>query len=57
MWVLDFMEQRFHNMSPGDFESVSIKAGDSEMKERLKIEEATGEKKSERRGPWRQAQG
>ena len=39
MWVLDFLQERFHNMSPGDF----IKAGDSETKERLTVEEARGE--------------
>lgn len=27
-------------MSPGDFESVTIKGGDSETEERLRIEEA-----------------
>ena len=43
MWVLDFMEQRFHNMSPGDFESVFIKAGDSETKGGLRVAGVTGE--------------
>lgn len=33
------------------------KAGDSETKGRFKIEEATGEEKSEKRGPWRQFRG
>ena len=35
------MQERFHSASPGDFESTFIKAGDSETKEGLKIEEAT----------------
>ena len=38
MWVLDFVQERFHNTSPGTF----IKARDSEKKEGLKVEEATG---------------
>ena len=40
MWVLDFMKERFYNTSPSDFESMFIRAGDSETKEGLKIEEA-----------------
>ena len=43
VWVLDFMQQRFHNMSPIDFESAFIKAGDSETKEGLRVEEVAGE--------------
>ena len=43
MWVIDFVQERFHNMSPGDFESMCIKAGDSEAKEGLKVEESTEE--------------
>ena len=35
VWVLDFVEERFHNMSPGDFDSIFIKAGDSETREDL----------------------
>ena len=31
-WVLHFMQERFHNASPGNFESMFIKAGDSETK-------------------------
>ena len=27
VWVLDFVWKRFHNTSPGDFESMFIKAG------------------------------
>ena len=42
-WALDFMQEIFHNTSPGDFESTFIKAGDSEMKEGLRIEEAIEE--------------
>ena len=38
--VLDFVQERFHNTSPGDFESMFIKAGDSETKEGLKIKES-----------------
>ena len=37
------MQERFSNTSPGDFESMFIKAGDSETKEGLGIEEATRE--------------
>ena len=43
MRVLDFMQERFHNMSSGDFGRMFIKAGDSETKGGLRIEEATGE--------------
>ena len=43
MWVLDFMQKRFHNMRPADFERMFIKAGDSETKEGLRVEAATGE--------------
>ena len=28
VWALDFTQGRFHNTSPGDFESMFIKAGD-----------------------------
>ena len=40
VWVLDFMQERFRHLSPDDFESMFIKAGDSETKERFKIKEA-----------------
>ena len=40
VWVLDLMQGRFHDMSPGDFEDVLIKAGDRETKEGLTMEEA-----------------
>ena len=43
VWVLDFMQERCHNMSPGDLESTFVKAGDSETKEGLRIEEVTRE--------------
>ena len=43
MWVLDFVWERCHSMGPGDFESIFIKAGDRETKERLRVEEVTGE--------------
>ena len=42
MWVLDVMQERFCNSSPGGFESTFIKAADSEAKG-LRVEEATGE--------------
>ena len=44
VWVLDLLQQRFHNRSPGDFESMFIKAGDSKTKEGPRIEEETGER-------------
>ena len=28
IWVLDFMQERFYNTSPGDHESLFIEAGD-----------------------------
>ena len=37
------MQERFHNIRQGDFESMLTKAGDSETKEGPRIEEATGE--------------
>lgn len=40
---LQCVQERFHKRSPGDFESTFIKAGVSETKEELKIEEITGE--------------
>ena len=40
VWVLDFMQGRFHNTSPGDLKSAFIKAGDSETKEGLRVEKA-----------------
>ena len=43
VWGVDFVQERFHNTSPGDFESRFSKAGDSETKEGLRGEEATGE--------------
>ena len=49
MWVLDFVQERFHNTSPGDFESTFIKARDSEIKEGLRVEEATRERMSEKK--------
>lgn len=36
------MQERFHDRSASGFESTSIKAEDSETKEGLRIEEATG---------------
>lgn len=35
VWVLNFMEERFHDMSPGDCESTFIAAGEGEVKEEL----------------------
>ena len=43
VWVLDFMQERSHNASPGDFESIFVRAGDGETQEGLSVEEATGE--------------
>ena len=43
MWVLDFVQERFHNMSPGDSESTFMEAGGSETKKGFRVEEATGE--------------
>lgn len=39
MWLLT-MQERFHNTSPGNFESTFIKDGDRQTKEGLKIKEA-----------------
>ena len=33
VWVLDFIQERLHNMNPGDCEGVFIRAGDSETRE------------------------
>ena len=38
-WVLDFTQERFHAMSPGGFQNMFIKAGDSETKKGLKMGE------------------
>ena len=35
VWVPDFVQQRFNNMSPGDFDCMFIKAGDSETRKGL----------------------
>ena len=40
IWVLDSMQERFHNTSPGNFESTFVKAVVSKTKEELKIEKA-----------------
>ena len=34
--VLGFMQERFHNPSPGDFEGVFIRAGDRESRKGLR---------------------
>ena len=44
VWVLDFVQKKFPDTSPGDFESVFIKAGASETQEGLRIEEARSQK-------------
>ena len=44
MWGFDFVQERFHNMSPGDFQSMFMKAEDSVTKEGLRVEEVTGER-------------
>ena len=43
VWSLDFVQERFPTTSPGDFERAFIKAGDSETKDVLSIEAATGD--------------
>lgn len=43
--VLNFAQESFQNMSPGDFERMFIKVGDSK-KEGPGIEKATGEAKA-----------
>ena len=44
VWVLDFVSERYHRMSPGDCEGMFIKARDSKTrKEGPSIEEATEE--------------
>ena len=30
MWVLDFVQEKFHNMGSGDYEDMFIEADDSE---------------------------
>ena len=40
VWVLDFVQEKIQDMSPGDFESLFIKVWNSETKEGLRIEEA-----------------
>ena len=40
VWALDFVQERFHDTSPGDFESTFIKAGDSKTKGEIKIKES-----------------
>ena len=35
VWVLDFMQEIFHDMTPGDFESMLTKAEDSETRKGL----------------------
>ena len=32
VWVLDFVQEILHNTSPGDFQRLFIKAGDSETR-------------------------
>ena len=39
--VLDFVQERFHNTSLGDFENMFIKTVVSEAKEGLRVEEVT----------------
>ena len=36
VWVLDFVKEIFHSVSPGAFESMFIKAGGSETKDGLR---------------------
>ena len=35
VWVLDFVQERFHNAGPGDFYRTFIKAGASETRKGL----------------------
>ena len=35
VWVLDFLQERFHHMSPGDYDDTFIKAGGSETRKGL----------------------
>ena len=35
VWILDFVWERFHNTSPGDYEGTFIKAGDSKTRKGL----------------------
>ena len=39
LWVLGFMQERFHSSSPGGIQSTLIKAGVGETKAGLTIEE------------------
>ena len=32
VWVLDFVWERFHNTSPGDYEGMFIKVGDTDTR-------------------------
>lgn len=43
VWVPDCVWERFHNTSPGDFESMFTKAGDGETRERRRVEGVMGE--------------
>ena len=43
VWVLAFVQEKFHNISPGDFESTFIKVRHSETRKGL------GEKKQQER--------
>ena len=40
VWILDFVQERIQDMSPGNFESAISKGRDSETEERLRVEEA-----------------
>lgn len=42
VWVLDFVQDRVYNRSPGDLECMFIKARDSETR-RAEHKKATGE--------------
>ena len=35
VWVPDFVQERFHNMSLGDYDDAFIKSGDSETRKGL----------------------
>ena len=67
IWVFDFVQERFHNASPGDFEIMFIKAGtvkqgraylgQKKQQERAWVRLLWFTGKSEKRGPLRQVQG
>ena len=47
VWALNFIWEKFHNTSPGDFESTRIKAGDSKTEEGLRSKRQDHSNRSE----------